>query len=430
MKNDKNPYPGNICPGTNVYTYDRHFFGPVPMISTRRKKKMKKWFAYPLALAVACAGIAAAEAPAGEKAAEENVLAQLEGQTLYFSSGVGGWYTSLNFGEEGAFTGEFHDSEMGETGEDYPDGTVYGCLFHGKLSAADKIADTAWRLKVDEVLADEGQVPESIEDGIRYVTSDPYGLYKAREVVLYLPGTPVSSLPEGFLFWSQLEWIAPDAGVLPYYAIWNEAEEAGFIGDVMEAQAETGLSSGHVVTALATYIDPNHLSGVCANARITGYSKTANVLTVEIIIPEEFAEADIESLSVGDAIYTGGREVAVRTLEEDDWGYIVINKGEEDEVQLYELSGGIYRVADANDCVWNVLTQLQAPFTESLLFLDGIDPSDGTMLSLPTVHTGAEFLEMLDKENGVPGFAANNVTVVFDPSGDLAIIQRTYVPWQ
>ncbi|MBR4500686.1 MAG: hypothetical protein IKP22_02165 [Clostridia bacterium] len=163
-----------------------------------------------------------------------DVLSLLKGQTLYFSSGVGGWDTSLTFGENGAFQGNFHDSEMGETGEGYPNGTVYTCLFHGRLSAAEQQSDTSWLLKVEENVIDEGQESEIVEDGIRFVAAEPYGLYKASRVVLYLPGTPVDGLPEGFLIWSHLNEIDPEAKTLPYCAIWNEAEEAGFVGSPEE----------------------------------------------------------------------------------------------------------------------------------------------------------------------------------------------------
>lgn len=48
---------------------------------------------------------------------------------LEFSSGVGGWGTSLTLERDGTFSGQFHDSDMGAIGEDYPNGTVYLCHF-------------------------------------------------------------------------------------------------------------------------------------------------------------------------------------------------------------------------------------------------------------------------------------------------------------
>ena len=169
---------------------------------------------------------------AGAENAADDLLSQLNGQLFEFCSGVGAWSTELTIGENGTFTGSFHDSELGETGESYPDGTLYGCSFHGQFSDPEPVDDYAWTVKLS-VEQDEGQVPEAIEDGIRYVTAAPYGLEKAKTVTIFLPGTPVDRLPEGFMIWSHLQEIAPDAKTIPYYAIWNEADEAGFITAIL-----------------------------------------------------------------------------------------------------------------------------------------------------------------------------------------------------
>jgi hypothetical protein len=82
---------------------------------------------------------------------------------------------------------------------------------------------------------DEGQVPEAIEDQIRYVTAPPYGLEKAETVMIYEAGTPIEKLPEGFMSWSHMQEVDPDAKTLPYYGIWNETDDAGFVS-IDEAQ--------------------------------------------------------------------------------------------------------------------------------------------------------------------------------------------------
>ena len=146
-----------------------------------------------------------------------------------FCSGAGAWATTLQIDADGAFAGAYHDSEMGDAGEDYPKGSVYGCLFHGRLSIVGQVNDDTWTVHVDEVEMDEGQVPEAIEDGIRYVTADPYGIKAGHDMLLFLPGTPVEELPEGFLFWAHL--IGTDATELPYYGLYDETEDTGFIGE-------------------------------------------------------------------------------------------------------------------------------------------------------------------------------------------------------
>lgn len=55
-------------------------------------------------------------------------------QDFVFSSGAGGWQTSLTLNRDGSFTGTYSDSEMGDQRDDYPHGTVYICEFSGQFS--------------------------------------------------------------------------------------------------------------------------------------------------------------------------------------------------------------------------------------------------------------------------------------------------------
>ena len=90
---------------------------------------------------------------------------------------------------------------------------------------------------------------------------------------------------------------------------------------------------------------------------------------------------------------------------------------------------GNYRPVAYEDYIWLEMARIEVPVTEKLIFLDRIDPSSGEILSVPTVHNAGEFLDM-KKDADDPGFEANNVYVVFDENGDLAVIERFYVPWQ
>ena len=191
---------------------------------------MKKIFALLLAaVLLAAAGIGAGE--------EADLFEQIAGKTFWFASGVGAWATELTAEKDGSFTGNYHDSEMGEDGEAYPYGTVYGCTFHGRFSDPVRVDEYTWTAGIT-VEMDEGQVPEVIEDGIRYVTSSPYGVENAQTVIFFLPGLPVDRMPEDFVFWSHLQEFDPEATELPYYAIWNEADMAGFIADMEEETAD------------------------------------------------------------------------------------------------------------------------------------------------------------------------------------------------
>ena len=178
-----------------------------------------------LALSAACAW---AETP-------EDVLHQLTGLEWSFCSGAGAWSTDLRIQSDGSFTGEYHDSEMGETGDGYPDGTVYGCSFSGRLTVAERADEYSWKVRVDALALDEGQVPEAIEDGIRFVTTDVYGLSEGDEMRLYRPGTPLEVLSEDMRLWTHAQDLEDSPAALETWFLCSEANESGFVGESYEA---------------------------------------------------------------------------------------------------------------------------------------------------------------------------------------------------
>lgn len=124
-----------------------------------------------------------------------------ETMDFYFLSGAGAWSTDLTLNRDGSFAGVFHDSEMGEMGDDYPNGTVYICAFSGAFTEIQQISEYAYSMKLVDIQTERQEGEEWIEDGIRYVASGPHGLNDSTEFVLYLPDTPVDQLSEGFLIW-------------------------------------------------------------------------------------------------------------------------------------------------------------------------------------------------------------------------------------
>ena len=163
-----------------------------------------------------------------EKAAEDEVtfdaLSKLE---WTFSSGAGAWSTDLSIQPDGAFTGEYHDSEMGDADESYPNGTVYICSFSGHMTL-EKQADS-WQIIIDALTLNEAPEQETIEDGIRYITAEPYGISEGDTMRLYLPGTPVDSFTDDMRMWAHLyELEATDT--LPDWFLYSEKNESGFVG--------------------------------------------------------------------------------------------------------------------------------------------------------------------------------------------------------
>lgn len=155
---------------------------------------------------------------------------------LLFSSGAGAWRTVLTLNDDGSFSGFFSDSNLGETGKDYPNGTVYLCSFTGRFSAAEKTDIHSYPLTLEEVTSDRPGGEDRIEDGILYVNAGPYGLYNdhidgkmSRSFVLYTPDTPTEGLDEELLSWWPGRYEDAPPKTLSCYALYNvEAGTAFF----------------------------------------------------------------------------------------------------------------------------------------------------------------------------------------------------------
>ncbi|MFV0519171.1 MAG: hypothetical protein ACK5LY_02745 [Lachnospirales bacterium] len=131
----------------------------------------------------------------------------LEGLDFHFSSGAGAWGTYLELGEGGTFFGEYHDSDMGDIGEGYPNGTQYYCEFDGKFVLEEKIDDYTYLLTLEEL---NYEIPENeIIEGVYRVYTDPYGVEGDDKFILCLPGKPLSELSETVVSWGGF-WIYGD----------------------------------------------------------------------------------------------------------------------------------------------------------------------------------------------------------------------------
>ncbi len=162
--------------------------------------------------------------------ADMTIFEELEGVEWSFSSGVGGWSTDLRILPDGSFSGEYHDSEMGECEDEYPDGTVYCCSFTGRMTPAGQKDEHTRIIRIEELRVDESQEPETIEDGIRFVAVEPYGLSEGDEMLLYSPGTPVSLFSEEMVFWTHVLDQENPSPVLETWFLSSERNSSGFVG--------------------------------------------------------------------------------------------------------------------------------------------------------------------------------------------------------
>ena len=151
-------------------------------------------------------------------------------ENFVFSSGVGAWATELQVEDDGSFTGYYHDSDMGETGEGYPNGTVYICNFSGKFSEPLRFDKYMYGVNLEELKTEGNEGDSYIADGVRYVYSEPYGISGTSQFTLYAPGQPYSEVSEDFAWWVRGTGEIQNAEYLNCYAICNTQTQDGFVG--------------------------------------------------------------------------------------------------------------------------------------------------------------------------------------------------------
>ena len=157
-----------------------------------------------------------------------NLFDKMKDYRFFFASGAGGWSTWLMVQEDGTFSGEYSDSEMGSIGEDYPYGSYYYCEFNGLFTEPVMINEYTYSVKVQDISTTQTPDTEEIIDGIRYCYCQPYGIDGTEELLIYLPGAPISELPEEYMNWVRSAIMDPETEELPFYGLYNEIEQNGF----------------------------------------------------------------------------------------------------------------------------------------------------------------------------------------------------------
>ena len=147
-----------------------------------------------------------------------------------FSSGAGAWETVLNIESDGTFNGQYHDSDIGVSGDGYPNGTVYICDFSGKFTMPKKINEYTYSMNIEALNVEGTSGTVYYENNTKYIVADPYGFDNADEFFIYLPGATISELPEGFLSWVYFDDNIQDTLPSGFYGIYNVSGEEGFVG--------------------------------------------------------------------------------------------------------------------------------------------------------------------------------------------------------
>jgi hypothetical protein len=151
-------------------------------------------------------------------------------QKFYFSSGVGAMGTDVYIERDGSFTGQFHDTEKWDSGENYKNGTVYICNFRGKFTKPVQVDEYIYSMKLDYLEMDKSEGEIYYENNIRYIVcAEPLGFEEASEFMIYLSGISVSKLPNDFLTSISLNLRKQDF-MSGYYVIYNVNGKEGFLG--------------------------------------------------------------------------------------------------------------------------------------------------------------------------------------------------------
>lgn len=160
---------------------------------------------------------------------EQNVFAIVAGKRFGHSSGHGAWGVGIEVAEDGSFNGEYHDTNMGESGEGYPHGTIRQCKFYGKFNNVSKIDEYTYTCELEYLYNEVPEGTEEIVDLVRHIYTGAYGMEGGSNFLILLPGKPRSELTPGMLNWygnTTGEGQDP-SGVITRYCIYNV--EGGYL---------------------------------------------------------------------------------------------------------------------------------------------------------------------------------------------------------
>lgn len=131
----------------------------------------------------------------------EFTFEELSKRRFEFCSGAGAWAENFTIEKDGSFSGEFHDSDMGSTGEGYDGGTCYYSAYSGHFTNLTKIDDYTYQMTLADIAYEDTVGTEEIVDDVLYVYTDSYCLGGTDTFTIYLPGTPLDSLAEEIRIW-------------------------------------------------------------------------------------------------------------------------------------------------------------------------------------------------------------------------------------
>lgn len=155
-----------------------------------------------------------------EKSTASLTFGDLANLDFIYASGAGAWGESFTIYEDGSFAGGY-DAKAGEA-------WLYDTSrYFGQFDVPVKIDDYTYRLTIRELTYEKPLGTVEYVDGIQMTTVTSPGLEAGGELLLFLPGKPVSDLPKEYFEWWQYhlvengDWNKP-LEKMPFYGIYSE----------------------------------------------------------------------------------------------------------------------------------------------------------------------------------------------------------------
>lgn len=176
------------------------------------------------------------------------------------------------------------------------------------------------------------------------------------------------------------------------------------------------------------------LAGKTVMVRVGAYHQEDHTLELTVLEKLCFAAEAVEGLQFGDALNLEENMLVIRKIERMENGFLLGDDDGLDEGSLWLVKGenGDYEAGRYSHSIWRTVGSASFAVAKDAQFLDGIDSQDGEMLENPARHSMEEFLRIKEEEEerGYPGFGCDNVWAAFNAEGEIASLERFYVPWQ
>ena len=200
------------------------------------------------------------------------------------------------------------------------------------------------------------------------------------------------------------------------------------------AQAQGLTEETAVIQPEPVVLCMDALAGKTVMVRVGAYHQEDHTLELTVLENLRFPAEAVEGLQPGDALDLDGELLVVRDVEPMTYLLLLDDGSGVDEASVWLKKGedGDYEAGQYSDFIWRQVGSAPFAVAQDAQFLDGIDPEDGDMLESPTRHSMEEFLRIKEEEEerGYPGFGCDNVWAAFNAEGEIASLERFYVPWQ